>query len=346
MRARSVFVSMLTCVVVGALSLPGGAATADPAGATCSETDVPVTTLTATGTMHGTLCLPAGPVPGTVMVLVPGATYNSSYWDFPFEPETYSYTRAMNAAGYATFALDRLGTGKSTRPLSAQVTSLTQADAIHQVVRSLRSGAGMGTSFHQVILTGHSLGSAISVLEAATYHDVNALVVTGMTHRLNAVNLTELFALDLVPTPLDPVLSSRGLDAGYLTTAQGRRYAAFHAPGVVDPRVIAVDEATKDVFSTTEAPDAVGIAILGPYSGLIDVPVFIAMGERDALFCGFVLAVCSTSGVLNNERPYYGSAPSVDAFVLPTAGHDVNLSPLAPQLHAAVIAWADATLRP
>ena len=329
-------------VLISTLLLPGGVASAVPA--TCDEVDVAVTTLTTPATMHGTLCLPDGPTPDTVMLLVPGATYNSTYWDFPYHPATYSYRLAMNAAGYATFAVDRLGTGKSTKPLSALVTATTQAQAVHQVVQSLRSGAGIGTSFGKVVLTGHSLGSAIAVLEAATYRDVDALVVTGMQHKLNAVNLALLFSTDLVPAPLDPALASRGLDAGYLTTVQGRRYAAFHAPGVVEPAVIAADEATKDVFSSIEAPDAVGVAILSPYSASIDVPVFIAMGAVDGLFCGFLVTTCTRSGVLTAERPYYSAAPSVDAFVLPTAGHDINLSPRAPEMHEAVITWTNATL--
>jgi hypothetical protein len=43
---------------------------------------------------------------------------------------------------------------------------------------------------------------------------------------------------------------------------------------------------------------------------------------------GFLVTTCSTS-----------NAPFVDAFVLPTASHDVNLSPRAPELHKAVVDW-------
>jgi hypothetical protein len=78
-----------------------------------------------------------------------------------------------------------------------------------------------------------------------------------------------------------------------------------------------------------------------PYSGFINVPVFIAMGERDSLFCGFVVATCTQAEALSNERPHYGAAPSVDAFVLPTAGYDVNLSPRTSELHQAVLAWTN-----
>jgi hypothetical protein len=56
-------------------------------------------------------------------VLIPGGTYNSSYCDIGFLVEGHSFRQAMNKAGYASFALDRLGTGKSVKPLSTLVTA-------------------------------------------------------------------------------------------------------------------------------------------------------------------------------------------------------------------------------
>src|SRR5262249_35109147 len=38
-----------------------------------------------------------------VHLLVSGATYGSVYWDFPLQPQRYSYVRALTNAGYATF---------------------------------------------------------------------------------------------------------------------------------------------------------------------------------------------------------------------------------------------------
>ncbi|MFI5711380.1 alpha/beta hydrolase [Kribbella sp. NPDC051620] len=311
------------------------AAVADATTRDCRGVDVPVATATVRGTVHGTLCTPAGRTPKTVMVLVPGATYNSVYWDFPYQPQTYSYSRAMVEGGYATFAIDPLGTGRSSRPASVLLTSFVQADAVHDVIQSLRP------TFDHVVLTGHSLGSAVAVLEAATYHDVDALVVTGLQHRVNLLTLTKLFTTEFGPAPLDPVLKDQGYDLGQLTTKPGRRYESFYSPGDADPAVVAVDEATKDAFAVAGAPDAVGIEILTTYSASIDVPVFIAMGQYDSAFCGFLVMSCSQAGVLRTERPYYAAAPSVDAFVLPGSGHDLNLNPRAPRFQAAVVGWVD-----
>jgi pimeloyl-ACP methyl ester carboxylesterase len=323
-------------ILASGLLLTGGLTTSAQAAVPqteCRPVDTAVATTTVTGTIHGTLCAPAGS-PSTVMLLVPGATYNSTYWDFPYEPETYDYGRAMTKAGYATLAIDPLGTGGSTHPAPGLVTAFVQAEAVHDVVRSLKR------TYDRVILTGHSLGSTVAILEAATYRDIDGLVITGLQHRVNLISAATLFATHLYPATLDPQLQGRGYNVAQLTTVPGHRYAAFHSPGEVDPKVVEVDEATKDAFTATEAPDAIGVAIATPYSDLVDVPVLVAMGQLDQNFCGVLVTTCSQDSVLRTERPYYAGAPSVDAFVLPAAGHDLNLSPRAPQLHAAVTDWA------
>lgn len=45
----------------------------------------------------------------TLQVLIPGATFNTDYWDMSFEPETYNYVRFAAANGYWTLNMARLG---------------------------------------------------------------------------------------------------------------------------------------------------------------------------------------------------------------------------------------------
>ncbi|MEU4674623.1 alpha/beta hydrolase [Amycolatopsis sp. NPDC023774] len=323
MSSRRVFLAVAVLVLSLFAVSPAVAATG------CHDVEVPGGL--PGGVVHGTLCAPEGAE--TVLVLTPGATYNSTYWDFPYQPDTYSFTRAMNRAGYATMNIDLLGTGRSSKNPPLLLTSAVQAAAVHDVIRHVRG------EFGRVVLAGHSLGSAIDVLEAATYHDVDALLVTGEEHRVNLADTATLFGTDLVPAPLDPGFTRTGYGLTELTTATGRRYEAFHAPGEADPAVVAMDEQTKDAFALAEAPDAIGIAILTTYSGRITVPVLIAMGERDKYFCGYLAATCSEPGILAEEGPYYRGAKSLDAYVLPTSGHDLNLNPRTAQLHAAVTSW-------
>ncbi|HEY3471347.1 MAG TPA: alpha/beta hydrolase, partial [Amycolatopsis sp.] len=82
------------------------------ASVTCSDLNVPISMGLLPETMHGRLCAP--PQATTVVVLIPGGTYNESYWDIGYTPEIRSFRLAMNQAGIATLALDRLGTGESS----------------------------------------------------------------------------------------------------------------------------------------------------------------------------------------------------------------------------------------
>src|SRR5580692_6889128 len=82
----------------------------------CQSFMVPVTVENvADAELYGELCIPKGRTPNTVQLLVHGTTYNHNYWDWPENPDTHSHVRAALAAGYATFNIDRLGVGKSTK---------------------------------------------------------------------------------------------------------------------------------------------------------------------------------------------------------------------------------------
>jgi pimeloyl-ACP methyl ester carboxylesterase len=290
--------------------------------------------------MYGRLCAPGGAT--TVQVLIPGGTYNSSYWDIGFEPETRSYRLAMNKAGYATLALDRLGTGRSSKPLSLLVTASAQAQAAHEIIQKLRAGY-QGVKFSKVIIGGHSIGSAMAMIEAGNYKDVDGVLVTGMTHRMNLITVIPVLA-NMIPAPLDRKLSARGLDLGYLTTSPGTRYNAFHIPGVEIPGAIKFDESTKDVFAATEAVDTLALTnIVIPATRRIQVPVLIVLGN-DHHFCGAPLGSdCSSAEALRvSEAPFFSPAAHLKTYILNGYGHVINYAPNAPVYHQVVASWAKA----
>jgi pimeloyl-ACP methyl ester carboxylesterase len=331
-------------MAVGSLIGPSVAGASADTVPSCQEYLVPVAVDGQDLSMAGELCVPSQGS-GTVMVLVPGATYDSTYWDFPYDPAVYNFRSAMNDAGYATFTLDRLGTGRSSKPLSATVTATGQATAVHQVIQALRAGQLGGTAFGTVVLGGHSLGSLISIWEAATFHDVDGVLLTGVSHHLNLANTVDFLA-SMTPADLQPGFASYGLDAGYLTTDPGTREQLFDAPDNPDPNVAATDEATKSVFSVAEAPDGLGASLL-PFSAGIDVPVLLVDGQDDPLFCGTILVGvdCSTSAALAAaEAPYFSSAAQLQTYVLPGSGHDVNLAPNTQLYQQVVLAWLGKTL--
>ncbi|RJQ81069.1 alpha/beta fold hydrolase [Pseudonocardiaceae bacterium YIM PH 21723] len=300
---------------------------------TCQELRYPVTVAGSRQTMAGTLCAPANAT--TVQVLIPGATYNQSYWDYP--SGGVSYREAMNRAGHATLNLDRLGAGRSSHPLSTMVTVDVMADAIHQVLGTLRPG------FDRVVLVGHSLGSVHAGVTAARYSgEVDAVVLTGVSHLLNAVGAAPSFP-QLVPvTPLDPLLAERHLDPGYITTRPGTREIAFHRPARVPQAALDYDEAHRDVLASGELLTAFPrITPLGTHTTQITQPVLLVNGQLDVLFCDAPAgADCrSADRLVRSEQAYFPQTTRLDAFVLPEAGHAMNFAPNAGRYHLAVIDW-------
>src|SRR5437870_8142674 len=161
--------STTTLTLISALALGAAGAGADTAGSaegtTCRLRTVPVTLV------HGPtdpnlnvvteLCGPAPLAGRVVQVLVSGATYGPTAWDFPSQPERYSYVRALNQAGSATLSVDRLGIGRSSHPDSSEVDTPAHIAIYRRLIQSLRHG-DYGTAFDKVVIVGHSYGSVIT----------------------------------------------------------------------------------------------------------------------------------------------------------------------------------------
>jgi pimeloyl-ACP methyl ester carboxylesterase len=283
-------------------------------------------------------CLPFGRHVSTVDVLVPGATYNHTYWDWPVDPSLYSYADKTLAAGRAVLAVDRIGTGTSSHPLSTEITLQVEIYTIHQVIAWARQTARFG----QVDLIGHSIGSVIAAGDASEWpQDVNRLVLTSIAHAITADEQT--FESDVYPANQDPLFADSGLDSGYLTTLPGDRAQLFYYHG--NPSVIAYDEAHKDVVSATSVNQAISWFIDStsgsPSTANITAPVLVVLGQDDFLFCQSAGApdCASPAAVRANEAPYYPGAASLTTETVPGTGHDVALSPTADLSFAMINAW-------
>jgi hypothetical protein len=272
----------------------------------------------------GTLCEPAGPAPSTVQVLVPGATYAGSYWNFP--AAGYSYQRYAAGQGQVTFSLDRLNTGGSSRLASLLVTVQVDADVLHQVITDLASGLIGGMAYTHVVTVGHSLGSIIVADEAAGWHDESAVVLTGFTHYLDPAFVLALGTGQvLVPAALaSPRLASQPL--GDLSTPPGARATWFYNPSDASPAVIARDQATESVITAGELA-TFPVPMVLPETSEIRVPVLQAVGQDDAVFWCGLLSTCTSAAALRTaEAPFFGGSPSYSTYVLPKSGHDLNLA--------------------
>ncbi len=284
----------------------------------------------------GTLCEPDGEqARDEIDLLVHGGSYSRVYWDFPVDPDRYSHLRRTAAQGRAAMAIDLVGVGQSSKPLSAAVTNVF---AVHQVIQWLRTTRG----YDGVTVIGHSLGSATTILEAATYQDVDRLIVTSFLHPFNTVGLAPAVA-SLYPATLDDKFRGDGLDPGYITTIPGRRGPLFYT-AEADPEVIAADERTKDIVSAREMAFSFE-QLLTPSqlnaTGQVTAPVLVVVGQQDALFCGPPTGIdCSSEHtVAAHERPFYGQAAELSVRVVPRTSHNIALHPTVDESFEAISKW-------
>jgi pimeloyl-ACP methyl ester carboxylesterase len=319
---------------------------------TCSVRTLPVRIVDpgpADQTMWGQLCYRGNHEPGTVQLLAHGATYNHLYWNFPYTSGYYSYVDAATAAGYATFAVDRIGYGNSSHPPSAALGLGAGAVALHDAVAALRLGTVDGHAFTRVIMVGHSIGSSEAWLEAARYHDVAAVIVTAALHALSP-GIGALQS-DLYPAVYDPKFTGSGFDTGYLTTQPGTRGSLFYDSRTANPGVVAADEANKDTVTVPELVDATSMISAPPAqqpSYQITVPVLSVVGENDALFCtGMTVYNCANpKSVREFESQYYSPDAHLKVVVIPYTGHDLALSTTALVTDAVMIGWSLSVVTP
>lgn len=339
MRLRSIFRIAVFGAILAALALPS--AQAETGGLRCQEVTFTVSLSPADATSYhvvGELCSRGSIHHKTIQIALHGATYSHLYWNFPFQPETYSYALRATEAGYAVLSLDRIGIGQSDHPPADAVTIESNAYVVHQIVQILRGGDLVAPSFgrvraDRVALVGHSLGSVISMQEAGTYGDVDGVVLTGVSHNVTPV-LGDILG-SLYPANLDPHFAGRDIPDGYLTSLPGLRSIFYQAP-FFDPQVVAIDDQNKETVTVAELNTAV--PALG-CSASIHVPVLVAVGDFDAAFC--TAPSCSVSGSLASEPGFYPADACAEAVVIPEAGHDLSLHYTAPLAYDVILDWFD-----
>jgi pimeloyl-ACP methyl ester carboxylesterase len=396
-RSRLTGGRVLVAVAVAALAISGLAApafAADRAGTdgagNCQDVDttvhgsvlahqiaplpeIPPVTAGEPLKIHGKLCLPAGGAPQTVMLALHGITYTESYWNAepPVENgDDYNFSSAMTRAGYAVFAIDRLGYGQSAHPLPETVTLDVQAEVAHQIIGQLRDGRIGETAFPYVALVGHSYGTATAWRESAMYNDADIILGTGWGNTIQTVPLARFFsgfypaATDIAP-PQGKEAQFRSLPPGYLTPEPGGRDQDFlYRLENSDPAVRDYDEKVmRDTVTDGEGvtfynrygafPDAAlaGAELKLPLSAQtkdITIPTFQVNGQYELFFCGPDQQRCTSSATLTKgeSKDFWTPKACFQGAVTPDAGHDLNLQRNAPFTYDTIRTFADRALGP
>lgn len=343
MKKRITLAAFAALFSVLAIGTPA-AATGGFGGLDCTKKTVPVKLAEGSAQTYnvvGWLCAQGSYKDKTLQVLVSGLTYDHTYWEFPYQEYRYSYVKYATAAGYATFNIDRIGVGESSKAPAADVTVPSEAFVANQIVNKLKDGQVVNHKFKKVVGVGHSMGAGIWMIAASKANTrVDGLILTDYAHASNLPFVTEIGTMRH-PVENDPKFANAGLPAGYLTSKPGTRGYQFYNQSFADPNVIAKDEALKATATIGEVT-TIGEARNPVYSQAIKVPVLYVMGQKDSLFCDEAtpgLSCANTKALRDRVAPLFSATKSFTPLVIPKAGHDTNLHYNAPVMFAAAQLW-------
>ncbi|KAJ2806337.1 hypothetical protein H4R20_001731, partial [Coemansia guatemalensis] len=184
--------------------------------------------------ISGTLCLPNSGKPKIVQLLLHGVTYDRRYWDFPYGSGTYSYPKAaVDSFGFATLAIDRLGTGQSSWPPTLETAPNQQVATFHSIADQLRKGRIGGIAFEKVVAVGHSRGALLIEYWAAVFPtDMDHIVLTGWYRDVDiTTSVYKRFYSELVPVgQVHPNMEAPDSNYVTLSTEDARISFFFHSP--------------------------------------------------------------------------------------------------------------------
>lgn len=294
-------------------------------------------------TVRGTLTAPAGGIDArtdqkAVSLYLHGLDLGQSFWTGAYQGDSFAARQA--AAGHVSVTIDRLGYDTSDKPDGQASCMGGQADIAHQIVQQLRegsytisNGAADAPGYSQVVLQGHSLGAGIAALEAASYGDVDGVVLHSYSDRI----LSEGAKADAAAAVADCQgggESTEGEGSGgyafFSSSPQDFRQAFFAstpAPLVQGALAQRNRNACGDLATVTAIGDA-NVAT----NDRVQVPVLVVAGQSDAIYpepAGEDLA-----------GQFTGSS-DVQLVTLPGTAHSLATEASAPQWSQAVASWLD-----
>jgi pimeloyl-ACP methyl ester carboxylesterase len=334
-------VAFKTGPVTGPLQTRGDielATAAEMPGVSCRDETMPVK-LTAdawfTHDVVGTLCWTGELDDKTLAVMVSGAGYGSVYWDFPYQPDTYSFVRAALRRGLATFNFDRLGMGRSDRPFGLSLGVDNQAYVLAQIIETLQ----VDSAFGAVVTLGHSFGSTISLAHALSYpQNVDGIVLTGFVHNSNpGFNLAMRDGVDLAA--LKGPFAGAIVDPTYLISKAESRVDLFYSAGNIDRTVVEIDELNRQ---TTSIGEVISMPLyFKEQSKALTLPAFTLIGEDDFVVCGGAVECTDHDAIVDWEAEFFPPAACHEIVVLDDTNHNANLHLNAPGNFELMLDWID-----
>lgn len=302
--------------------------------------------LTKTFNISAEYCAPANMAPPTLQILSHGLGFDRSYWDYrpPGSPNSteYSYVNAAMAAGYSTFAYNRLGIAPSTiaDPVY-EIQTLVELAVLTNLTAMLRAGAiPQVPKPANVLHVGHSYGSELTFALASTAPSLSdGIIFTGFSNLYSyqpastAANAFHL-ANTNQPQRFPPSIYSNGFLVWpdvYFFQYTFLEYPYFSTAVAEDV------ENTKFPFTVGESISGGFFSQVAPY---FTGPVLYMQPSNDFIFCGG-----NCTGLLNATSPAvtaFNGSSDVTVYIHPNSGHALNVQYNATAAYDLIFEWATA----
>lgn len=270
----------------------------------------------ATYSLKGRLVGPSEAPGGRINVLVHDITAGGWFWHLREHPD-YDYATQLALRGETSLVLDRLGYDDSPLPDGRKTCLGAQADMVHQVVGQLRA-----QGYDEVVLHGHSVGAAIAELEAATFRDIDGLVLMSWADSGASPRAIK-----------EALLQHTACLTGRRTAPYGRTARDFRELLFVTAPPEVVDTATG-LRNEDPCGDALSlapiVAVNNVLTHLIKVPVLLLFAGKDAL---------NRPDARLLQPLAYGLGAKITTHVVPGAGSALPLEQSAPATREHVLTW-------
>lgn len=260
----------------------------------------------------------------TILVCFPGGAMNRHYWDLRATGGdiSFSFAEQMAARGFAVAAIDHPGVGESTRPTDSYALDLDLiARANVAATRALLEGLRAGTLIPGVaalpglksVVVGHSMGAMFAIVQQANAKQHAGVAALGFATR-GLPDFTPMEARALAGDHARlraeaPRLARAMFVTDYPIIKPTTQANGIYGGSAADPKAIQALKAAHNHLLPVPAFLSIVPGNVSPEAAAIDVPVFLAVGERDM------------TGPPNEIPAAFSSSPKVDLQVLAEAGH-------------------------
>ena len=281
--------------------------------------------------------------PAPLQILLHGsACYTKEYWSHGTWGNAslkYSWTYAMNRAGYSTLAVDKLGNGESSHPDPVNDVQLPlQMETVHSLIMLIKSGKADGIPAPPnggLIYVGHSSGSLLGAALAQKYpSDVDAVVLTGYPPG-GSNNKGGISSFEFLPAALSrPEQFPADLNYGYLRmNSEVNRTGLLYYKGHFEPAIAHLDYETQDA-----QPIGEGFRFGPTTQPAFKGKVLVVTGTKDAAICGYTpVEECVFNKTILTAVGKSFSSNSGFNWLAPVSGHAVNWHYSAPATYRAVV---------